>query len=103
VRYRLASDVRFRVVGGEGVVVLQDAGEVLVVNGVAARVLELLDLRREPLPGREGRSAEELIARLVEEFDASNEDIERDVRDFLEEIREAGVVQEVAAGSGDDR
>lgn len=112
-RYRLASDVRFRVVGGEGVVVLQEAAEVLVVNGVAARVLELLDPRREPSGGSgasgaeqpvegrstEGRSAEELIARLAGEYEAPREEIAADVRGFLAEILEVGVV--VAVGSGD--
>lgn len=98
-RYRLASDVRFRVVGGEGVVVLQDAGEVLVVNGVAARVLELLDPRRGrgsgPQPG-EGRSFSELLERLGQEFEATEEEIARDLREFLDEVLAGGVVVETA-------
>ena len=95
-RYRLAPDVRFRVVGGEGVVVRQEAGEVLVVNGVAARVLELLDPRRakgsDPDAGERGRSFDELLDRLGEEFEAEGEEVARDLREFLDEVVEGGVV-----------
>jgi len=95
-RYRLAPDVRFRVVGSEGVVVRQDAGEVLVVNGVAARVLELLDPRRakggDPGAGDRGRSFDELLDRLAEEFEATEEEIARDLREFLAEVVTGGVV-----------
>lgn len=98
-RYRLAPDVRFRVVSGEGVVVRQDAGEVLVVNGVAARVLELLDPRRmegdDPVSGPAdlppGRSFDEMLAPLQEEFDATEEEIARDLRGFLDELVAGGV------------
>lgn len=99
-RYRLAPDVRFRVVSGEGVVVRQDAGEVLVVNGVAARVLELLDPRRAkgsgPQPGDRGRSFAELLERLGQEFEATEEEIARDLREFLDEVLAGGVVVETA-------
>jgi len=90
--YRLASDVRFRKVGGEGVVVQQSAGEVLVVNGVGARVLELLDPRREEGGLPAGRSLGELLQRLAEEYEAPRDRIERDVRGFLDEVTELGVV-----------
>jgi hypothetical protein len=100
-RYRLAPDVRFRVVGDEGVVVRQDAGEVLVVNGVAARVLELLDPRRRtesaseraPVRDPQGRSVNELIRRLGEEYEASEEEIARDLREFLVEAVAGGIVE----------
>lgn len=92
----MAPDVRFRVVGGEGVVVRQDAGEVLVVNGVAARVLELLDPRRAtgrgPQPGDRGRCFDELLDRLGGEFEATEEEIARDLREFLDEVVADGVV-----------
>lgn len=93
-RYRLASDVRFRVIGGEGVVVLQDAGEVLVVNGVAARVLELLDPRRGDESAAQGRGLDELVERLSEEYEAPRDEIEADLREFLEETLAGGVVIE---------
>jgi pyrroloquinoline quinone biosynthesis protein D len=86
---RLRREVRFRNVGGEGVVLRQEAREVLVVNGVGARVLELLDGRR---------SVAEVAAVLREERDAPPEAIERDVEAFVDELLAAGVVEMQAAG-----
>ena len=40
---RRRSDVRFRIVDGEAVVVVQEAAEVLVLNETASRLLELAD------------------------------------------------------------
>jgi hypothetical protein len=85
---RLRREVRFRNVGGEGVVLRQEAREVLVVNGVGARVLELLDGRR---------SVAEVAAVLREERDAPPEAIERDVGAFVDELLAAGVVEMQAA------
>lgn len=98
---RLARDVRFRKVGGQGILVRQEAGEVLAVNGVAAEVLELLDPRRHPFGTEDGlgkaasggRSSAAVVARLAERFDAPAEELARDVEDFLEELLEVGVVE----------
>ena len=40
---RLASDGRFRVVGGEGVLIRQNGRDVHAVNEVATRILQLCD------------------------------------------------------------
>ena len=82
-------DVRIRVVAGEGVVLRQEAREVLVVNAVGARVLELLDGRR-PLGA--------VVATLAAERAAPAATIRHDVEAFVAELLAAGVVEEVAAG-----
>lgn len=80
-------DVRFRRVPPETVVVRQEAAEVLVLNGVAGRVLELCDGRR-PLSG--------VVDALLAEYDVERGDLERDVLRFASELLDAGVAEEVA-------
>lgn len=81
---RLRSDVRFRVVGGEAIVVLQSAAEVVVVNEVGARILELL---------AEERAFAAILDALTEDFEAPRDVLERDTRDFLAELEAAGIVE----------
>jgi len=81
-------DVRFRAVGGEGVVVRQDAAEVMVVNGVAVRVLELLD---------GARSVGVVLDALAQEFEVERPTLERDVIAYLDELLGAGVIRDKAA------
>jgi Coenzyme PQQ synthesis protein D (PqqD) len=85
---RPRSEVRFRVVGEEGVVVRQDSAEVLAVNDVGASVLSLLDSKR---------TLAELVQALWDEYAIDRESLRRDVERFLEELRDAGVVEEVEA------
>lgn len=82
--WRTRRDVRFRHIGGEAVVVRQDAPEVLVLNPVGARVLELL-AGGEPL-GAVG-------ARLAAEFAVAPAEAEADARAFAAELASAGVLE----------
>lgn len=82
--YRVDGGVRFRIVGGEGVVLHQGNREVLVVSEVGGRVLQLLD---GAVP------VGEVVARLQEEYEVEEERLRRDVLDFLRQLQEAGVVQ----------
>ena len=50
--YKVSPDIRYRVIDDEAVVVRQREGDVLVLNQVAARVLQLVD---ENLSGRDRR------------------------------------------------
>jgi hypothetical protein len=85
-RLRARRDVRFRTIGAEGVVIRQEAGEVLVVNEVGARVLALLD----------GQLAvEELLAQLAAEFDVDLQQLREDLAGYLDELVAAGVLEEV--------
>ncbi len=85
---RLRPDVRFRQVAGEGIVLCQKSGEVLVLNEVGARVVALLG---------EGLTLPAILARLEDEFDAEPGRLAADVSGFLEELRAAGVVEEEPA------
>ncbi len=83
-RWRRASDVRFRVVGDEGVLVRQSSGEAIVVDEIGAKILELL---------REGQTAGELVRRLETEYEVEPRRLAEDVDRFLDELLEAGVVE----------
>jgi hypothetical protein len=78
--------VRFRIVADEGVVIRQQAAEVLVVNEVGARLLQLLDGKR---------SLAQVRARLAAEFEVEPAELERDVAAYVDALIAAGVVEEV--------
>lgn len=87
--YRLRPDIRHRRIREEGVVLNQDSIEVLVLNGVGMRIVELCEA---------GTSVPELIARLAGEYEVERERLETEVPEFLADLQEAGIVQAVAAG-----
>ncbi len=68
-------------------IVNQTSAEAIVVNEVAARLLEVTD---------GARTLRECAALLAGEFDAEQETIERDVLQFAGELVAAGVAREVA-------
>jgi hypothetical protein len=84
-RFRLREDVRYRIVGQEAVVVRQEAAEVIALNEVGARVLELLS---------DAKGIDEVVDTLIREFDVDRSVLERDVESFLGEIVEAGILEE---------
>ena len=90
---RPRSDVRFRIVGGEAVVVLQESGQVLALNEVGARILQLID---------RGLAVPRIIDHLEEEFDAERSDLEVDTADFVRELLDGGVI-EVVSVAGEER
>ena len=81
---RPKSDVRFRRVADEGVVLLQDANEVLALNEVGASILEHID---------NGLTVPDIVERLLEEFDADRKEIEADTAEFVRELLESGVIE----------
>jgi hypothetical protein len=83
---RRRSDVRFRVIEDEGVVVRQAAAEVLVLNAVATRMLALAD--GEATVGG-------WIDALAGEFEVERGDLERDVLAFAGELVEQGLLEPV--------
>jgi len=80
------SDVRYRIIGGEAVVVRQQAAEVVVLNEVAARILQLLDAHT---------STDQLTRQLEREFDVEPEQLRADVAAFLEQLLESGIIEPV--------
>lgn len=81
---RPARDLRFRRIDDEAVVVRQRAGEVLVLNETAARLLELAD----------GRSrVADWVEVLAAEYDVDREALERDVLAFTVDLAEQGMLE----------
>mgnify|MGYP001814352606 CR=1 FL=1 len=87
--FRIAPDVRYRVIDDEAVVVRQGEGDVLVFNQVAARVIQLVG---------EGLSSQQISDRVVDEFDAPDKRIRKDVEAFLEELENLKVVEPLPPG-----
>jgi hypothetical protein len=77
-------DSAFRKIGDEGgLVVLPGRAEVKVLNPVGVAVFALLDGSRD---------VDELAAAVAEEFEIDAEAARRDVLDFLEQLRENGML-----------
>jgi|SRR5580693_1396934 hypothetical protein len=83
---RRRSDVRFRVVDDEAVVLRQSAAEVMVVNELGARILDLADGRR-PLA--------EWIDALLADYDVERDALLADVLAFAGELAASGVLEPV--------
>ena len=75
-------DVRHRVIGGEGVVFLQDSAEVVVVNEIGARILQLIDGER---------SVAQMLDTLIVEYDIGRAQLEADVLAFAQQLVDAGI------------
>lgn len=80
----LGPDIRYRVVDeDEGVVVRQEAGEILVVNKVGAYFLRLVD---------GSRSIENIAVDLEQIFDTDQKTLLDDLLTFTDSLIRAGVV-----------
>ena len=82
--FRPRADARYRNIGGEGIVVRQAAGEVLVLNDVGVRVLDLLAA---------GNAVSAVVTTLNAEYDVDGATLERDVRHYVQELLDAGIVE----------
>jgi hypothetical protein len=79
----IKDDVRYRAIAEEGLVLRQDAGEMLVVNGVGMRVLELIGV---------SPSLSQLLFTLEQEYAVDPAVLREDAMRYLEELRQAGVL-----------
>jgi coenzyme PQQ synthesis protein D (PqqD) len=84
---RRRADVRYRVVDGEAVVVLQGTAEVLVLNETASRLLDLAD-GSAPLAA--------IAEALLGEYDVAPDTLGRDLLDGARELAAAGLLEAVA-------
>ena len=82
--FRLRSDVRYRILFSEAVVIRQSNPEVLVLNEWGARMLELV---------ASGITLGDLVDAMLEEYEVDREALRNDVSIFLRELQEAGVVE----------
>jgi Coenzyme PQQ synthesis protein D (PqqD) len=85
--FKLRSDVRFRRLEPEGVIVRQTDPEVLVVNDLAARILETID-------GTVPVGA--LVDAFTSEYAVDRAVLEHDVAAFLDELVEGRIIEEVS-------
>lgn len=90
--FRTREDVRFRLVAPEAVVVRQSGPEVLVLNGVGARILEGVAA---------GQPFARLVSGLAEEYEVPAATLEQDVLAFLEELTASGVIEQATATDGE--
>lgn len=84
---RRKSDVRYRILAGEAVVIRQGEGEVLGLNEVGARLLAEVDGER---------SLAAIAEQLLAEFEVEPAVLSSDLVAFAEELAAAGVLEEVA-------
>jgi len=84
-------DVRWRVMGDEAVVLQRTQAEVLVLNPVGLRVLELIDAER---------TVQDLLTTLAAEYDVEPDTLRQDVLAYLLELADAAVLEQPAGGSG---
>jgi len=82
--FRKRADARYRNVGGEGVVVRQTAGEVLVLNEVGVRVLDLLAAET---------SVANVVTALIAEYEVDQATAESDVSRYIQELLDAGIIE----------
>ena len=82
-QYRVDPHARFRVMDDEGIFVLQEAGEVLVVNQIGAFIVEHLE---------GSRSLDELVAAITERYEIDAERARADARSLLDTLLEAGAI-----------
>lgn len=68
---------------GEAFIVVPGLGEYNILNGTGTRIWELIDGKR---------GIEEIVKVIADEFDVSQEDAEKDVREFVEALRERQMV-----------
>jgi hypothetical protein len=80
----LHPDIMFRSIGEEGIIVDQRQPEVIVVNAQGIRIIELI---------RETGSRKAVEDRLMEEFEAPADEIKNDLDDFLNQLRERGMIR----------
>lgn len=83
-----ARDLRFRRVDDDMVVVRQRSAEVLVLNDVAASLLELAD-GMTPISG--------WVEDLLYRYDVDRKTLERDVLTFADELTRDGMLEEASA------
>jgi len=81
--YRIDPHARFRVMDDEGIFVLQEAGEVLVVNKVGAFIVEQL---------RAEHSLDEVVTAITERFTVDAVRARADATSLLGALLEAGAI-----------
>ncbi len=85
---QLSSDVRQTRLADEGIVLLQNDGEILVVNEVAIRFIELID---------GSTSMDGLTDLLLREYQVERDTLFSDLAEYAQELLSQGVLTETEA------
>jgi hypothetical protein len=81
--WKVESSVRFRRLFDEAVLIHQEKAEALVLNDTAISFIEACDGER---------TVDEIIAGMVEDFEVSAEELAEDLRPFIEQLVEEGII-----------
>ena len=84
--YSLSPHIRYREVGGEGIILDQRAAEMIVVNALGEQILKLL--KGKP-------TFKEIIGLLHEEYDVDADILATDVSEYLHQLLSAGIIEEL--------
>ncbi|MGV6826269.1 MAG: PqqD family protein [bacterium] len=83
-QYQLKSDVRMRRVADEGIAVQQTSGEIVAVNALGIRILELI---------KDNTPRAEIVGTLLAEFDVTEEQLAADIEEYLRDLIDADVIE----------
>lgn len=81
--YRVDPHARFRVMDDEGIFILQEAGEVLVVNAIGAFIVEQL---------KDKRSLDDVVAAITQRYEVDAERARADAMSLLDALLQAGAI-----------
>ncbi len=84
--YKIQDDVFLQKVVNETVILAPETGNYFSLDEVGSRMIELF---------RQTGSVEQTVAALVQEYDAPQADIERDLLALLEDMAQQGVVEKI--------
>ncbi len=84
--YKIQDDVFLQKVVNETVILAPETGNYFSLDEVGSRMIELF---------RQTGSVEQTVAALVQEYDAPQVDIERDLLALLEDMAQQGVVEKI--------
>jgi len=84
---QLHSDIRQTRVSDEGIILRQEDGEILVVNEVAIRFVELID---------GNRNLDELTDMLLQEYEVDRNTLADDLAEYASELISHGVLNTTA-------
>jgi hypothetical protein len=84
--WKVDSNVRFRRLFDEAVLIQQETAEALVLNETAISFLEACDGKR---------TVNEIISGMVEDFQVSAEDLAADLGTFIQQLEQEGIIKAV--------
>ena len=82
-RFTLSSDARHRSIDGEGIIVRQDDGEVIVINEIGTNLVEKV---------KNGDCIKDMIDAISNDYEVGGADLEKDVFEYLIELHDLNII-----------